>query len=175
MIDDKAWSRFLSNLPADRPPDECWVWPGHRDRGGYGEFRVTRNRQVKAWRAHRLAYEFGVGPIPSGLVIDHLCRNRACVNPAHLEPVTNAENIRRGEVGNAVRMRRLRPLNANGEPVCYKGHAVVGDNMRRRVNKQGYVVTDCVQCRRDRSAKRRASRRAFVAPLQPCCAVSASP
>ena len=69
----------------------CWIWQLGR-RGGYGEAKVD-GRQV---RAHRLYYERFVGTIPEGLQLDHLCRQRACVNPAHLEPVTGTENVRRG-------------------------------------------------------------------------------
>lgn len=64
-------------------------WPA---RGGYGRLHVEGS---KVW-AHRYSYEMLTGPIPDGLVIDHLCRNRACVNPAHMEPVTSRENLRRG-------------------------------------------------------------------------------
>lgn len=69
----------------------CWVWTGCLNDAGYG---VISYRM--AWqRVHRLSYELMVGAIPEGLVIDHLCFNRACFNPAHLEPVTDAENVRR--------------------------------------------------------------------------------
>ncbi len=80
--------RFLAKI--DRSDlDGCWIWTGALDRGGYGLFK---SRQVMA---HRFAYELWVGPIAEGLHIDHLCYVRPCVNPAHLEPVTQAENNRR--------------------------------------------------------------------------------
>jgi len=70
----------------------CWLWTGALYVNGYGAFRGPDGRTI---RAHRFAYERVVGPIPEGLDLDHLCRVRACVNPAHLEPVTRAENLRR--------------------------------------------------------------------------------
>ena len=76
----------------ERADNGCWIWTGQTTIAGYGQF--TRNR--KTIYAHRAMYESEVGPIPEGLVIDHLCRTPSCVNPAHLEPVTNAENVRRG-------------------------------------------------------------------------------
>lgn len=68
----------------------CWVWRGGTV-NGYGRTSVAG----KAVAVHRAAYEVLVGPIPEGLTLDHLCRNRACYNPAHLEPVTLSENVRR--------------------------------------------------------------------------------
>ncbi len=70
--------------------DDCWEWLATRGRG-YGKFKT--DHQMK-W-AHRVAWEMLIGPIPDGLTLDHLCRNPGCVNPAHLEPVTQAENNRR--------------------------------------------------------------------------------
>ena len=77
-------------------PSGCWMWLGQTNQWGYGHFRRTlapgQHRTVKA---HRFAYTLLVGPIPAGLTLDHLCGRRACVRPDHLEPVTNAENLRR--------------------------------------------------------------------------------
>lgn len=74
----------------------CWEWIANRNPGGYGIMHVGSRSTGRGMRfAHRVVYEMFVEPIPEGLEIDHLCRNRACCNPAHLEPVTNRENQRR--------------------------------------------------------------------------------
>lgn len=87
----------------------CWLWTASRDRYGYGQVRIGGKQK----RAHRVAYELLVGPIPSGLQVDHLCRVRHCVNPAHMELVTSRVNTLRGQ--------SLQAINAQ-KTHCKRGH-----------------------------------------------------
>lgn len=88
---DSDCVRFLTKY---KQVGDCWVWVGHLTKDGYGNFRMKNY-----YKAHRVSYTMFVGEIPTGLQIDHLCRNRACVNPKHLEPVTQRQNIDRGMSG----------------------------------------------------------------------------
>lgn len=88
-IPPAAIERFWSRVDKSGP---CWLWTGSRTTAGYGNLGIEGQTHY----AHRLAYALVVGPIPARRVLDHLCRVRHCVNPAHLEPVTDRENIRRG-------------------------------------------------------------------------------
>lgn len=83
--EERMFSKFLVG-------DDCWEWTGSKNASGYGNFRVPRGVVTTA---HRAVYEWLVGPIPEGLQLDHLCFNRICVNPGHMEPVTLRENVRR--------------------------------------------------------------------------------
>lgn len=93
----------------------CWEWKGAKNRG-WGVLQLDRVKR----QAHRLSYEFHVGPVPDDLVLDHVCRNRGCVNPAHLEPVTNGENVLRGMSVPAQNARKTH---------CKRGHPLVPENL----------------------------------------------
>ena len=87
-----ALEHFRARISID-PETGCWHWQGATQPRGYGTMPANGQKGILA---HRFAYETFIGPIPDGHELDHLCRNRSCVNPAHLEPVTHSENVRRG-------------------------------------------------------------------------------
>lgn len=137
-MSDRFWSKV------DRQgddPDACWLWRGCTQAPGYGRFRV----EPATVYAHRYAYEQMVGPIPDGMVLDHLCRVPACVNPLHLEPVTQAENVRRGSKNGM----QSRTHCANGHP--FDAANTIADGRSGRV---------CRACKNDRSRAHKARKRA---------------
>ena len=124
---------------------ECWLWTG-KTADGYGQFGLGRRIQGLIY-AHRFAYEQRHGPIPEGLELDHLCRVRHCVNPAHLEAVTHRENILRGEGHNAV-------IHRAGQ--CGSGHSYTPENGYRSQNGKW----QCRTCNTIRARRYRAERAA---------------
>jgi hypothetical protein len=125
---DRFWPKVDKDLSSG-----CWNWTASLVTGGYGGFADDQLRPV---RAHRFAYELLVGPIPAGLHLDHLCRNRRCVNPAHLEPVTNPENVLRGEGPTAQLAQRTH---------CKNGHPLSDENVLLTSERR-----HCRACSRER-------------------------
>ena len=101
--------------------NDCWLYAGYKSNLGYGQLWLDGKRYI----AHRVSYETFVKPIPEGLVIDHLCRVRHCINPDHLEPVTSRENTLRGE-GVLINKRKTH---------CPKGHEYTQSNTVSYSNK----------------------------------------
>jgi len=125
--------RFWSKV---KKSNNCWEWISAKTEAGYGEFYY----KGKPVYAHRLSYELLIGEIPDGLHIDHLCRNRGCVNPEHLEPVKQGENLRRGEHVNQNKFKTH----------CVHGHEFNEKNtmIRRRPNRK--PSRECLVCLRTR-------------------------
>lgn len=124
--------RFWANVDASGGPEACWPWGGYIHASGYGRGGRFAGERVP----HRATYRVLVGPIPDGLTLDHLCRNKACVNPRHLEPVSLGENIRRA---------------AAVKTACPKGHIYDESNTYRYLNGR----RACRACHRQREIARK--------------------
>lgn len=119
----------------------CWQWTGGKDHLGYGSFKGFARYPGKAYR---FSYELHKGPIPKGLTIDHLCRNPSCVNPDHLEAVTNRVNQLRGFSPAAMNARKTH---------CKYGHPLSGDNLVLVSGKYDRPARQCRTCLRAHSRK----------------------
>lgn len=126
---DRFWSKVQKK-------STCWNWTGSLSGNGYGAFWVEGRTVI----AHRWAYEALVGPIPDGLEVDHLCRNRACVNPEHMEPVTARENIMRGMGVTAINAAKTH---------CKHGHEFTNKNTYIDPSMNG-ANRACKTCRKYR-------------------------
>jgi hypothetical protein len=141
MAERTVEERFMAKV---EKTDSCWIWTAQCTPGGYGRFKIGG----RPLRAHRVAYELLVGPIPEGLVLDHLCRVRHCVNPAHLEPVTQRENVLRGDAVGAVNAAKTH---------CPQGHPYDQLNTLMEAGSRR-----CLACKRSREAGYQRRRRAEV-------------
>lgn len=142
---DGFWSRVERT-------DGCWNWLGSRNRDGYGSARFA-GRHIGA---HRVAYMAVIGRIPPGTELDHTCRNRACVNPAHLDPVTHAENVARGDARQT--LKRVAPLAwaaTRARTHCKHGHPLAGENLLALPNGWRW----CKTCRQASYARYRARKK----------------
>lgn len=133
-IKNKAGQRFWSKVDT---AGDCWLWTGALGRDGYGRIGVGPHKTALA---HRVSLVMAGVPLVPGLVTDHLCRNRACVNPAHLEQVTDGENSRRGDTGLHLRLRTS----------CPAGHPYDAENTR--LIRGGY--RKCIACEKASNAAR---------------------
>lgn len=119
--------------------DGCWLWQAYVKSNGYGA--LGRGRRGKGMAlAHRMAWELTNGPIPEGMTIDHLCKNRRCVNPAHLEVVSRGENTLRSSGPSAVNATKTH---------CIRGHSLEG----ARITAEGF--RDCRECNKLEQRERR--------------------
>jgi hypothetical protein len=131
LNDTRLPPRFWSKVEVCRETG-CWLWTASLG-SGYGQFMLNG----MPVRAHRVAYEALIGPVPRHLQCDHLCRVRRCVNPAHLEIVTSGENTRRGNAGKA------RGAQLRARTHCPHGHPFSGENL-----VVGAKQRFCRECRR---------------------------
>jgi HNH endonuclease len=141
--DERFWAKVNRDgpVPKHRPDlGPCWQWTAAKMHNGYGRFK----RDGRTLSAHRVAYELVIGSVPDGLELDHLCRNPACVNPAHLEPVTGKVNVLRGET--------ITAANA-AKDFCDRGHPLSGENLF--VRRGGRRL--CRMCKREMERKARAT------------------
>lgn len=130
-------------------PSGCVEWTGELSRNGYGRAVVGyKGRRPIRRLAHRMLYEMWLGKIPDGLELDHLCRNRACCNPLHLEPVSRKENVRRGLIPLLMRDPLWNPTKR--VEVCHRGHPMIGDNVRLSANQKW---RRCLACKREYARK----------------------
>jgi hypothetical protein len=138
--------RFMAKVSPE-PNSGCWLWTGSIISTGYGNLNSGGGQTMLA---HRLSYQVFVGSIPAGKELDHLCRVRCCVNPAHLEPVTRAVNVRRGQCAEVTRARNAAQTH------CKHGHEYAPANTYWRQLGE-YRVRGCRTCRNDASVRYRAA------------------
>lgn len=135
ITDVKAWFKTRYDVT----DSGCWLWLGARYSNGYGHTKIPGTRRFTG--AHRLSYEIHVSPIPIGLVLDHLCGNKLCVNPSHLEAVKQRENLRRsGSIARLIEMAKKR----HEAEFCAHGHFLAGDNLYVYPNGRHHACRVCM-------------------------------
>jgi hypothetical protein len=146
--DDRLPPRFWDKAVVE--PTGCWRWDASCNSKGYGLYSVG---QGVLWLAHRAAFTALRGVIPEGLQIDHLCRNKRCVNPDHLEAVTAQVNVQRASAAPESIARVAARVEARTH--CAQGHPLSGDNVRLVKDRKGNVSRQCRICLRAHNVKKR--------------------
>lgn len=134
---DRLTTKFVPHPTESFGGHPCWEWKGARS-DGYGGINIDGHHRG----AHRVMYQQLVGEIPAGLTTDHLCRNRWCVNPSHIEPVTRGENVLRGVGMSSINRAKTQ---------CHRGHAF--DEKNTYIERGRY--RQCRRCHADREAARK--------------------
>lgn len=130
IFEERFWSKVEVG--------DCWTWTAAKAGKGYGKYSVSSNGKTTYPYAHRYSWEMLVGPIPEGGVLDHLCRNRLCVNPDHLEVVDQKLNVQRGMAGGL-------------KTHCKQNHKFTDENTSH--TNTGWRI--CLDCRRQWDRERR--------------------
>ena len=141
--------RMLSQIDFGETDCSCWIWKGGKFSGGYGRTKF----QGKTWTIHRLIYEIFAGPVLNES-LDHTCKEKLCVNPMHLEPVSLRENIRRGGkdgIPNWVKAKAVQVQNRKAKTHCKQGHEYTPENTYLKKNGN----RACRECGRIRLRKRK--------------------
>lgn len=157
LTNEERLERFWAKV--DKQSSGCWIWTAAKIWSGYGRF----NTGTRGVYAHRFSYELAYGPIPDGLFVDHICRNRACVNPEHMEVVTHRTNTLRG----------LSPAAKNARKrFCSQGHPFTAENTYTyRSPKTGKIARQCLTCRKQHADEwnaKVAAERVLAEPVSTC-------
>lgn len=136
ILPDTNEARFWMNVQIPDDPTQCWGWTGTVNHDGYAKFWSVEQSSTPA---HTFSFELKNGTLAPGLVPDHTCRNRSCVNPDHIEPVTHTVNVLRGIGPTATNARKTE---------CKRGHRLEGDNVNVKANGNRECRA-CIQLRAD--------------------------
>jgi hypothetical protein len=143
---EKAKEQRFWDLAETGPSHKCWKWRGPLDKNGYGSTHLFQ-KEFKTNRAARVAWRLHNQRDPASLVIDHICRTRACINPTHLRAVSNETNVMENSDSISARNKKKKH--------CRNGHILSGSRMALRIGKNGKPWRECLDCKMLRARKYR--------------------